>query len=283
MKKLLDGTCTSPAWAQAAPKVCVFPVGAFEQHSRHLPLASDDIGAQYFGEFVARELGAALLPTLNYGTSLEQTGFKGTVTLRPETLMQDVRDVAAEVEEQGFAVMIILNGHGGNHVLAPVARDINRRNGKLKILVVNHYEFADWQVLDGPKQGKTDLHSGEFETSLLLAIVPELVGKERPDSRTSPRSASATSRPRERRVIRRWRRARRASCWSRASNATSSPLSGKGCAGCGATGLMAGSVHEPEHANGCNMARLRVTLSEAKGLSAGRASWMRKILRCRSE
>ena len=183
MKKLLDGTCTSPAWAQAAPKVCVFPVGAFEQHSRHLPLASDDIGAQYFGEFVARELGAALLPTLNYGTSLEQTGFKGTVTLRPETLMQVVRDVAAEVEEQGFAVMIILNGHGGNHVLAPVARDINRRNGKLKILVVNHYEFADWQVLDGPKQGKTDLHSGEFETSLLLAIVPELVGKERPDMR----------------------------------------------------------------------------------------------------
>ena len=178
---LLDGSCTSFAWSKAAPSLCVLPIGAFEQHSRHLPLASDNIGAQYFAEFVARELGAALLPTLNYGTSLEQSGFKGTISLRPETLMQIVRDIASEVEQQGFTTLIILNGHGGNFAIAPAVRDINRRNGRLKILLVNHYEFADMELLDSPKQEKTDLHSGEFETSFLLVIAPDLIGPERAD------------------------------------------------------------------------------------------------------
>lgn len=181
---LLDGSCTSADWVRARPAICVLPVGSFEQHSLHLPLAADIIGAQYFAEFVARELGAALLPTLPYGTSLEQTGLAGTISLTPETLMQVVRNIAAEVEQQGFTTLIILNGHGGNFALAPAVRDINRRNGRLKILLVNHYEFADRSILDCTKQGKTDLHAGEFETSLHLVIAPHLVRPERADMHT---------------------------------------------------------------------------------------------------
>ena len=99
-RSLLDGTRTSFEWHEASVSVCVLPVGAFEQHSRHLPLISDSFQAEYFGEFLARELDAGLLPVLSYGTSLEQTGFAGTVTLRPETLMQIIRDIAGELARQ---------------------------------------------------------------------------------------------------------------------------------------------------------------------------------------
>ena len=180
-EELLDGTKTSTDWDAAAPAICVLPIGTFEQHSRHLPLISDGFQATYFGEFVACELGAALLPVLNYGTSLEQTGFKGTVTLRPETLMQIVRDIAHEVEGQGFRTLILVNAHGGNYALAPVVRDINRRNRPLKILIVDYWVFVDDNILDAPRQGKTDIHAGEFETSLMLALAPEWVKPDKPD------------------------------------------------------------------------------------------------------
>jgi creatinine amidohydrolase len=173
---LLDGTRTSPQWRKARPKLCVLPVGAFEQHSSHLPLATDDIQVDYFGQFVARELGAALLPTLNYGTSLEHTGFRGTISLRPETLMQVIRDIAGEVERQGFRTMILLNGHGGNFSLLPVVRDINRQDRRLKILLVSWYT----SVLESGAQGKSDIHAGEVETSVMLALRPDLVRPERP-------------------------------------------------------------------------------------------------------
>jgi creatinine amidohydrolase len=172
---ILDGERTSFEWRDAAPTVCVLPIGTFEQHSRHLPLACDTIEADYFGRFLARELGAALLPTLAYANSLEQTGFAGTVTLRPETLMQIVRDIADEVEGQGFATMIIVNGHGGNYALGPVVRDINRSNRALKILIDNFWEHSDPSILEMRSQGRLDMHAGEFETSLMLALRPDLV------------------------------------------------------------------------------------------------------------
>jgi len=177
---LLDGTRSSPQWRKARPKLCVLPVGAFEQHSEHLPLATDDIQVEYFGRFVAGELGAALLPTLNYGTSLEHTGFPGTVSLKPETLMQVIRDIAGEVERQGITTMILLNGHGGNFALVPVVRDINRSDRKLKILLVTWYGFQDEEGLDSTAQGKPDIHAGEGETSVMLALRPDLVQPGRP-------------------------------------------------------------------------------------------------------
>jgi len=178
---VLDGQRTSREWSERRTDLCVFPVGAFEQHSGHLPLAADDIEAEYFGAVVARALGAALLPVLNYGTSLEHTGLAGTITLRPETLMRIVRDVADEVEAQGFRTMILLNGHGGNYALTPVVRDINRADRALKILKVDFWTFVDEGLLEARSKGLMDLHAGEFETSLILALRPDLVGRERPD------------------------------------------------------------------------------------------------------
>jgi creatinine amidohydrolase len=177
---LLDGTCTSPQWRKARPKLCVLPVGAFEQHSSHLPLATDDIQVEYFAQFIARELGAALLPTLPYGTSLEHSGFAGTMTLRPETLMQIVRDIADAAERQGFTTMILLNGHGGNFALVPVVRDINRLDRKLKILLVTWYDSQDETLLESKAQGKPVIHAEESETSVMLALRPDLVRPGRP-------------------------------------------------------------------------------------------------------
>ena len=176
---MIDGHATSPRWQAAGTRTCVLPVGSTEQHGPHLPLDTDSILAAHFARQIAAALDAALLPTLHYGTSLEHTGFRGTISLHPETLMQVIRDLAAEVERQGFTAMIVVNGHGGNHCLVPVARDINRADRPLKILLVQPGAFCDPALA---REGRgPDFHAGEWETSLMLAICPDLVGSQRPD------------------------------------------------------------------------------------------------------
>jgi creatinine amidohydrolase len=162
-------------WQLHTGTVCVCGIGAFEQHSHHLPLDTDGFLADYFATFIAEELNAALLPSLHIGTSLEQTGYRGTVTLRPETLMLIIRDIAEEIEHQHFTRMILVNAHGGNHCLVPVVRDINRQNRPLKILLVNYWEFVDADIIQSLGSGAIACHADAFETSLMLAIAPELV------------------------------------------------------------------------------------------------------------
>src|SRR5690349_11754551 len=119
---MVDGRNTTEEWQMHAGDVCILPIGSFEQHGGHLPLSTDILGAEYFARVLAEDLGAALLPALPFGTCMEHTGFRGSVSLRPETLMQVIRDVADEMERQQFRVLVLLNGHGGNFALGPVVR-----------------------------------------------------------------------------------------------------------------------------------------------------------------
>jgi len=174
---MVDGHNTTYEWQTHTGNVCVLPIGSFEQHGGHLPLATDILGAEYFARMLVEDLGAALLPPLPFGTCMEHTGFRGSVSLRPETLMQIVRDVADEMERQQFRVLVLLNGHGGNFALGPVVRDINRRDQPLKVLLVDWWEHAGPEIV---REGRgLDIHAGEMETSVLLALYPDLV---RPDA-----------------------------------------------------------------------------------------------------
>jgi creatinine amidohydrolase/Fe(II)-dependent formamide hydrolase-like protein len=73
---------TFPEIAQAKPEIALLPIGAIEQHSYHLPVATDYLAAQALGERVARELGNCyLLPALPFSCSREHSG-RSTSTAR---------------------------------------------------------------------------------------------------------------------------------------------------------------------------------------------------------
>lgn len=172
-KNWVDGESTTMEWEALARPVAVLPLGSFEQHGPHLPLSLDTIQADYFARLIAREIGGALLPALPLCQCFEHSGFRGSVGLRPETATALIRDIAESLERQHFKRLVIVNGHGGNFSIGPVVRDINRQNRPLKILLM------DWYAFDTSPEGlalqKKSVHASGWETSVALALCPELV------------------------------------------------------------------------------------------------------------
>lgn len=179
---MIDGTCTTVDWQTHPTDILILPVGSFEQHSVHLPLDTDGIQAEYFAKCLAEDLDAAVLPAIRIATSMEHTGFRGSFSLRPETLMQVVRDIADEAERQGFRLLVVVNAHGGNHALVPVCRDINRCDRPLKIILVDSWMFRVPDTGKGARRKGLNFHAHEPETSFMLAQHPELVRSARPDA-----------------------------------------------------------------------------------------------------
>jgi creatinine amidohydrolase/Fe(II)-dependent formamide hydrolase-like protein len=187
----VDGRSTSLEWETLARPLAILPVGSFEQHGPHLPLTTDTIMAEYFAAFLARTLGGALLPAIPILQCNEHSGFRGSVGLRPETAIALFRDLADAMERQNFKRLLIMNGHGGNFVLGPVVRDINRQDRALKILLMNWY---DWDQSPEGQSFKNGLHAEGWETSVALAICPELV---RDFSKLEPEAVAWRAQPQD--------------------------------------------------------------------------------------
>jgi creatinine amidohydrolase len=171
----MNGNNTTNEWQESGANILVFPIGAFEQHGPHMPINTDIVIAEYFADLIAKKFDAAMLPPQGISTSIEHSGFRGSFTLRPETLMQIVRDIADEAEKQNFKILIIVNGHGGNFCLIPVCRDINSQDRKIKILLLSPSEFIDKGLTESSRDSLMDIHAGERETSILMAIKPNAV------------------------------------------------------------------------------------------------------------
>jgi creatinine amidohydrolase len=90
----------------------VLPVGSTEQHA-YLSLETDNILAERAAVEAADPLGVPVLPTIAYGVT-GFTAYPGSPTLQESTLVAILSDVVGSLQEQGFARVFVVNGHGGN-------------------------------------------------------------------------------------------------------------------------------------------------------------------------
>jgi creatinine amidohydrolase len=167
----------------AETDMVLVPVGSVEQHGPHLPLIQDTAAVLHVCLRVAERLYPRVLvtPPLALGVSPHHLAFPGTLSLSPETLVAVVLDVCSSLHRHGFRRIMLVNGHGGNIATLGVAgRKVRDRLGDVDILVTNWWDHIDEalakQVLES---GYFPGHSGEFETSVALAIHPELVHQDR--------------------------------------------------------------------------------------------------------
>ncbi len=149
--------------------IVLIPVGAIEQHGTHLPLGTDWIIADAIGRALARELNAYLLPAIPVSNSQEHLGFKGTVSVRPTTLVLFLEDICLSLRHQGFHKIVIASSHGGNWILKPWIRDFNFRHPDMMVI------HSSGTMPGDIKNIPVEIHSGQGETSAMLAIRPDLV------------------------------------------------------------------------------------------------------------
>lgn len=159
-------------------EVAVLPMGATEPHNLHLPYSIDSIEADLIGERVceaAWQRGAkvVLLPTVPYGTQTNQRALPFALNLNPSTLNMVIRDLVESLANQGILKIVILNSHGGNEFKSTLRELFGQTPAKL--FLCNWYQM--YQDVYHDIFLEPDDHAGEMETSLALAFVPELVGR----------------------------------------------------------------------------------------------------------
>jgi creatinine amidohydrolase len=109
---------TSPEVDQACKEavgIIIIPVGAVEVHGPHLPVGTDTFETYEIGLRAAQQAGVVIAPPLWYGNSRSFMDFPGTISIRPEILMELTRDVCLSLIQHGFHKLVVLDGHGGNY------------------------------------------------------------------------------------------------------------------------------------------------------------------------
>ena len=164
----------------------VWPFGALEQHGPHLPLATDALFAERILcrvlESLPDEWPIWALPSQSIGLSPEHRGFPGTLSLSADLLIRLVVEVGEQLADQGVKRLVLFNAHGGQiGLLQTAARELAVRAPTMAVLPCFLWSgVAELKDLIPYQELQNGLHAGLAETSLMLALAPELVGPERP-------------------------------------------------------------------------------------------------------
>jgi creatinine amidohydrolase len=173
-----------------ARPVVFLPVGPLEWHGPHLPLGTDPMIAHGVARRVASQVGGVVLPALFVGTERERSpellqhlGFKGdeymvgmdfpanilkSLYYREEFFSLVVRETLDLLVQQGYRLIVILNGHGAENQLNTLGRLSAEFTGRgpARVFYISAWTESDQEVASG--------HAGAGETSHVMAMYPGL-------------------------------------------------------------------------------------------------------------
>ncbi|HEY6257599.1 MAG TPA: creatininase family protein [Xanthobacteraceae bacterium] len=156
--------------------ILCLPLGAMEQHGAHLPLNTDSVVAEELTRALIARWGEEFdlwrLPTLSIGLSREHDWAPGTLSLSVQSFAGLIKDMAREIVRALPARnLAIVNGHGGNRgILENLLQEITGDHA-LNACVIHPFDLARTAA---PSE-VPDVHGGLGETSVMLALAPDLV------------------------------------------------------------------------------------------------------------
>lgn len=155
----------------------ILPLGSTEQHGPRAVFGTDHLIPEAIAKEVAQRTDTVVAPTMAYGMSIHHMEFKGTVTLRPSTMIQLFRDLLWSFQQGGFKRVLILNGHGGNrNTMDAALSEVGNELLDMKI------KFRSWWEAEGVKdyldehfRAREGHHGAPSETSQIMFLYPGVV------------------------------------------------------------------------------------------------------------
>ena len=177
------GEMTWPQVKEAAAegKVAVVPVATVEDHGLHLPIDTD-VRLCYAACDRAVSLApdkAVLIPPINHGYSPHHMDFPGAITIGWDTFIHYMLDVCKSLVAHGFRRILIVNGHGSNTPFVDIIARLTVVETGALAAAINYWNAPGVHgvaesLRESDKVGGMN-HACEFETSIYLALRPDLV------------------------------------------------------------------------------------------------------------
>jgi creatinine amidohydrolase len=162
----------------------VVAFGAVEQHGHHLPLGTDSMLGDELSRRLADRLDAFRAPTVRIGCSRHHLAFPGTMSVTEETFQSVVGDLLRGWARHGFRRIVLLPTHGGNFAPLTAALEQMEPLDGVKVIGIGDLGLLVQATLGlgaelGVPASEGGLHGGQWETSMMLALRPELVKMDR--------------------------------------------------------------------------------------------------------
>lgn len=165
--------------------VAILPVASVEQHGPHLATGVDVVLCTGVALRTARRLQAVhrvpavVAPCVWTGLAEHHMDFGGTFTLDAPTFATVLRGVARSAARHGFRRLVILNGHGGNiEATALAAIELTRELG-VPVVAATYWLAAAEDFAPLLERQPNVLHACEAETSMMMALAPDCVRRDR--------------------------------------------------------------------------------------------------------
>lgn len=167
----------------ASERIVVLPLGAHEQHGPHLPFETDTLIAtgivSRLKQALPDNLPVSFLPVEPVGYSIEHMDVTGTKTLGFNEAIERWLEIARQQHEQGVRKLIMLNAHGGNSPLMTIVATEARVRFDMLAVATSWTRFGLPEELITPEEKAIDIHGGDIETSVMLALCPQHVAMEK--------------------------------------------------------------------------------------------------------
>ena len=159
--------------------IAVLPLGATEQHGPHLPLETDTLIVEgvvaRLKNILPKTLPVTFLRSEPVGYSPEHLDYIGSRSLAYQEAIDRWISIGEHLHSLGIYKLVLLNAHGGNSPLMTVVATELRVRFDMLCVATSWTRFGRPEGLIDEEAAAIDIHGGEIETSVMLALHPDLV------------------------------------------------------------------------------------------------------------
>ncbi len=174
------------SWDEVARRIdrgaaALLPIGAAaKQHGFHLPLNTDRIQAEWLSARLAERIDALIWPTVTYGYYPAFVEYAGSSGLSAPVFESIIAEIASDILGFGCRALFVLDT--GISTIAPIDRALARLKRR-NILHLRVYEGPRYRrAAENLAEQSHGSHADELETSVMLALAPDLVDMPRAEA-----------------------------------------------------------------------------------------------------